>query len=83
MLLLLNRITLADRGMVAPGHLVDEVFENTSPYLDAGAIFVPDTIDERQWRTLVDTSVKMRLRGEDWVPSKNIWLDVQPRWCAV
>jgi hypothetical protein len=66
MLLLLNRITLADRGMVAPGHLVDEVFENTSPYLDAGAMFVPDTIDDRQWRKLVDTSTRMRLRGEDW-----------------
>jgi hypothetical protein len=66
MLLLLNRITLADRGMVAPGHLVDEVFEPTSPYLDAGAMFVPDTIDEQQWLELVDTSTRMRLRGEDW-----------------
>lgn len=66
MLLLLNRITMADRGMVAPGHLLDARFEDPAPFYDAGAIFLSDAAGVHRWQQLVDDSTAMRLRGTDW-----------------
>lgn len=61
-LVLLNRIVLAGIGNVAPGSVIDDAFEDTGPWYDAGAIFGDAGADP----ALVEQAAVMRLRGADW-----------------